>query len=70
MGEKGKDKINRGKRRKKMGLFGTLLSLPLRIVNAPIRAVENLIGADDRNDDRILSKPLDTLADEIKKVDD
>ena len=34
------------------------------------RAIENLTGADDRHDDRILSKPLDTLADEIKKVDD
>jgi len=55
-----------------MGLLGDLLSLPVRIVNVPIRAVENLCNGGDPmpEDERIFSKPLDVLADEIKDVDE
>lgn len=53
-----------------MGLFGELLSLPVQVVNAPLRAVEDILGGEKaREDDRVLSKPLDFLADQIKKVD-
>lgn len=52
-----------------MGLFGDILSIPVRIVNAPIRVAENLIGC-DHEDDRVLSKPLDLLADELEDVDE
>ena len=52
-----------------MGLFGSILSLPIKIVNAPIRAAENLMGCDNE-DDRIFSKPLDAVSKEIEKVDD
>jgi hypothetical protein len=51
-----------------MGLLGDLLSLPVKIVNAPIRAFEDVLDVDDR--DRLLSKPLDALADELEEVDE
>jgi hypothetical protein len=51
-----------------MGLFGSLLAAPIRLMNAPIRAMETIVGVDE--DDRVLSKPLDALAHEVKKVDD
>lgn len=51
-----------------MGLFGDILSLPVKIVNAPIRAAENVLGCD--KSDRIVSKPLDALAKELEKVDE
>lgn len=51
-----------------MGLFGSLLAAPLKLVNAPIRAFETLCDVDD--EDRVLSKPLDVLVDEVKAVDD
>jgi hypothetical protein len=51
-----------------MGFFGDLLSLPIKIVNAPIRAVEDIFEVDE--EDRVLSKPLDALADELEDVDE
>ncbi len=53
-----------------MSLLGDLLSAPLKIVNAPIRAAENLMldGKHTREGDRFLSKPLDAVSDEIKKI--
>ena len=48
-----------------MGLFGDLLSIPLKIVNAPIKAVENLIDVEPT-----LSKPLSELSKQIEKVDE
>lgn len=52
-------------------MFGKLLSLPFKIVNVPIRAAETLLSIDDLDeDDRILSKPLDTLADEFEDIDE
>lgn len=53
-----------------MGIFGDLLSLPVKIVNAPVRAVEDLMNTEKcKEDDRILSKPLDFLADQLKNID-
>jgi hypothetical protein len=49
-----------------------LLSAPVRIINAPIRAVETLCNGGERphDSDRVLSRPLDALADELKDVDE
>ena len=52
-----------------MGLFGELLSLPIKIINVPIKTIEKLTWAED-DEDCILSKPLDILANEIKKIDE
>ena len=52
-----------------MGLFGKILSAPLKIINAPVRAVENLMGAEEE-DDRFFSKPLDAISEEIEKIDE
>lgn len=54
-----------------MGFLGKLLAAPARLINAPIRAAENLLNGCEpmREEDRIFSKPLDTLADEVEKVD-
>lgn len=51
-----------------LGFIGALIAAPIRIVNAPIRAIETLCDTDE--DDRILSKPLDVLADEIEDATD
>ena len=51
-----------------MGLFGDLLSLPVKIVNAPLKALEDLV--DTNEGDRIISKPLEKLAEELEKVDE
>ncbi len=51
-----------------MGLLGKLLALPVRIVNVPARAVETLL--DTREHERVISKPLDALAEELEKVDE
>jgi hypothetical protein len=50
-------------------MFGKLLGSVVRIVNAPVRAAEDLLGVEDE-DDRLLSKPADALADELDDVDD
>lgn len=52
-----------------MGLLGDLLSIPVKIINVPIKVVEKLTWAED-DEDCILSKPLDILANEIKKIDE
>lgn len=49
--------------------IGKLLGSAVKIVNAPIRASENLLGVDNE-DDRLLSQPLNALAKELKKADD
>ena len=55
-----------------MGLFGKLLSTPVRILNTPARAIERLVDSDsDRDDDEnILSKPLESLAKALDEIDD
>ena len=54
-------------------MFGKLLGSVVRIVNAPIRAVEDVFsgepdGLDD--DERIVSMPLDALANELDEADE
>ena len=55
-----------------MGLFGKILATPFKIVNAPIRAAENLLNGGESvpEEDRVFSKPLDVLANELEEVDD
>lgn len=53
-----------------MGLFGKIFSTPVRIVNAPAKALENLIAGEDvKKGDRLISAPLEELAKELEKVD-
>lgn len=51
-------------------MFGKILGSAVRIVNAPIRATENLIGMGDSEEDRIVSKPADALAEELERIDE
>ena len=53
-------------------MLGKLLGKCVRTLNAPIRAAENMLTGelqDMPNDERILSNPLDALADELEKSD-
>ena len=43
--------------------------MPTKIINAPIRAMENLMGAENE-EDRFLSKPLDAISKELEEVDE
>lgn len=55
----------------KKPMFGELLGSVVRIVNAPIRAAEDLMaGGHVAENDRILSKPADLLADELEDIDE
>ena len=49
-------------------MFGRLLSIPLRLINAPLRATENVLDTPD--DERILSVPLTELANEVEQAAD
>ena len=49
-------------------MFGRLLSLPLRLINAPLRATENVLDTPD--DERIMSVPLTELANEVEQAVD
>ena len=55
-----------------MGLLGTLLAAPVRVLNIPNRMIEKLVDPDSERDDEdnILSKPLEKLAQVIEEVDD
>jgi hypothetical protein len=55
-----------------MGLIGELLAVPIRILNIPARVIEKLIDEDSRLDDEdnILSRPLEKLAQAIEEADD
>ena len=55
-----------------MGLLGKLLAAPLRVVNAPVRALERLVNGGEKlhESERIFSKPLDEIANELEDVDD
>lgn len=50
-------------------MFGDFLGSVVRVVNAPIRATENLLGVEDE-DDRFFSKPGDAVAEELEKIDE
>lgn len=49
-------------------MFGDFLGSIVRVVNAPVRAAEDLLGVEDE-DDRLLSKPADALAEELEEID-
>lgn len=52
-----------------MGLIGDILSIPLDIANAPIKAAEEFMdGAPVSDDDGFFSAPLDILSKQIKKI--
>ena len=55
-----------------MGLFGELLSMPVRILNIPNRAIELLVDPESERDDEdnLLSKPLETIAKAIEEIDE
>jgi hypothetical protein len=58
-----------------MGWLGKLLATPVRLVNAPLRAMEKLIELTDGDrpipkEDRILSAPLGALGDAIEEAVD
>jgi len=48
-----------------------MLGKIIRVVNSPIRVFENICsGGDIPDDERIVSMPLDTLADELEQADE
>lgn len=49
-------------------MFGKLLSSVVKIANAPIRAAEDLVGADS-DEERLFSKSDDALAKELDRAD-
>lgn len=53
-----------------MGFFGKLLAAPVRLVNAPIRALERIVEADGQGEvPPVFSRPLEKLAEEIERID-
>jgi hypothetical protein len=52
-----------------MGMFGKILATPVRIVNAPLRAMEKIVDPADREEDRIASRPLEAVAEALEEVD-
>ena len=55
-----------------MGLFGKILSTPVRILNTPARVIEKLVDPDSEKGDadNVLSKPLEALAEALEEIDD
>lgn len=52
-------------------VFGKLLAAPIRLVNTPARAVEKLLEDKNSPDDgRVLSAPLEALAEAVEEVVD
>lgn len=53
-----------------MGLLGKILAAPVRLVNAPARTIEDLVAdGKEKEEDRLISQPLDALADNIERID-
>lgn len=52
-----------------MGLFGKIIATPIKIVNAPVKALEDICGVED-DEDRIASMPLEKLAEHVQEIDD
>ncbi len=52
-----------------MGLLGNILAAPIKIINAPIKVVEDVCGVDNDRD-RIMSKPLESLSKHIQEIDE
>lgn len=55
-----------------MGLLGKLLAAPVRVLNIPARVVEKIVDeySELDDEDNILSKPLEKLAQAVEEVDD
>ena len=51
-----------------MGILGSLLSIPVNLVNVPMSVMDIIIT--DGDDEKVMSAPLDLLAKELKKIDD
>lgn len=55
-------------------MIGKLLAAPVRLLNAPMRAAEKLAGevtgSGDARDDRILSAPLEAVAEAVEEACD
>lgn len=53
-----------------MGFLSDLIAAPIRIVNAPLRAIEDICSPGERvrKEDRVLSRPLDHLADAVGRI--
>lgn len=55
-------------------MFGKLLALPVRLLNVPARAAEKLAGymtdTGDEKDDRVLSAPLESVAEAVEETVD
>lgn len=50
--------------------LGKLIAAPVRIVNAPLRAIEDVLSDDPPESERLISKPLGALGDELEKAVD
>lgn len=50
-------------------MIGKLLATPVRLLNTPMRAVEKMVGDDDKRD-RVLSQPLESLAESVEEAVD
>ena len=55
-----------------MGLFGDLLSLPVKILNVPFVVVDKITGADEHDNEILpeLGYIGKKIAEELKKIDD
>ena len=49
-------------------MFGKLLSLPVRLLNVPMRAVERIVAPQDPDPPRLLSQPLESVAEAIEEA--
>lgn len=55
-----------------MGFLGDILSIPVRIVNIPMRVVEialdKAVNEETPKENRVLSGPLDAVAEAIEEI--
>jgi hypothetical protein len=51
-------------------MFGKLLAAPIRLLNVPARAFEKLTDPDDPKNERILSDPLESVAEAVEEAID
>lgn len=55
-----------------MSLLGDLVSVPFKLLNVPAKVIEKFVDPGDEMDeeDKFLSKPLETIAKELKEAVD
>jgi hypothetical protein len=51
-------------------MFGKLLTLPIRLLNVPLKVVDRIVLDSDGPDEDVLSVPLDVVADTIEDAID